>query len=302
MTRKQLLAAIGLLMTVAFPAWADPVPVGQNSRITLDASYFVGECGPYADGHFYSRCAQTANSLGDPLAPVHFEQVDGTHGNINAVDAWASQTANSLHSAVRVYENYASNGAGEGILINTLFDTYTIHSSDPTATGPVDFTISVGVHGTGGPSPDTAQDKFVRWEMVIGARNTDPSADDKHQVGGPVGSLYGDGYGAPCITGVNPPGCPVDALVDATVSTGILTRDLGTPFELGYSLILDVGNAYADFGNTATINFDLPTGYFITSAAGWTDPTLATGIPAPAGIGLFIVGLAGLHVLRRWRA
>jgi len=61
-----------------------------------------------------------------------------------------------------------------------------------------------------------------------------------------------------------------------------------------------IGNGTIDFGNTATISFDLPTGVTFTSQSGvfLTQSPTADPIPEPSTILLFGTGIAGLGAWR----
>jgi len=71
---------------------------------------------------------------------------------------------------------------------------------------------------------------------------------------------------------------------------------VGQPFELGYGLHLHTDTASADFMHTITIDFDIPDGYGLSSAHGWTSPTAV-----PAAGWLLAGALAGLRIAARRR-
>lgn len=77
---------------------------------------------------------------------------------------------------------------------------------------------------------------------------------------------------------------------------------VGVPFQLAYSVAIIRGNprpgpagsVLTDLTNTATVRFDLPEGFSLTSQSGFGAPTENAEVPEPGSMALLGSGIAGM--------
>ncbi len=270
----QTLSALGLGL-VSSPRTASALPFGllggENSVIRVSDG---AGCSPAEDGPV---CGEATSFL--PLA----DYASGGHDLVNA-SGMANPAAGPLSGSIQtVVDAQSSNPAN--IQLATR-DTFTV--AGPLVGEVVSITARLAVEAT--VQIDTG---LANGPDVFAAFGFGPQAWDST-----LGGCVGSGVVAQDNTNfgnvINQSGSVIPVDLEA-VHTFVVTT--GTPFELVYWTRANAsanfsGSTTVDFTNTATLSFDLPTGYAITSDLGYSVPEPGTGL-------LIALVFSGLACARR---
>lgn len=195
--------------------------------------------------------------------------------------AYVNADLNAQQLRISIYRANITSSVG---LTHSMVDAYTIHGPPGTAGLSVTARIRVRVTGSISTSPvqvasGVSYGGFATFALRVGTwgTQTEPTANEQFRVV-PFGGGFAISGGVPSgAYGGNPPLLLADSLLDQP-----LTRTVGQPFEVGYSIAANGGRMGNLAGtNTpdpndylvATIDWDLPPGYTITSTRGYIDPT-----------------------------
>lgn len=240
----------------------------------------------------HSLCNLTCNlvaSSSSSVSQAPFGLVGGP-SNLNFVNATADITPTAMHSIIT---------GNIGVEYDLAFvDTYTVHGG----TGPFSITVHLDADAIAyslqsGPFQVIAG---ANIQTRIGTFSVDPNVVFQPGVtpfGGP--SDFGG-------SAVISQGCICNAFsVPLTASTSY-TRMVnpGDVFDIGYELSTLFARGSVDASHTATIDFDLPDGVFLTASSGATFgdvPNGPPGVPEPSAWTLMIAGfgLMGGSLRRR---
>ena len=199
-----------------------------------------------------------------------------------------------------------------------MVDTYTITGPPGTDGAPVEARVVYRAAGTLFVGPtfngNHVGSTNARIEMGTWGASADPAFPEDFRVSpfdtsGNFLKSFSSGF---VNTGTIQPEFPVELVMDQ-----VLVRTVGQPFDVAFGMDT-TGNGAGNTGGTAspsdadyfvaTIDWELPPGYTLTSVLGWTDPDppppspwtdvrsgLAgvNGVPALAGTGTLLPGSAG---------
>jgi hypothetical protein len=286
MSRHLILSAAALALALAAPsAHAAIIEFpAANSRSFIEL--FEIDSGR-------SLCNLTCSLVASPTASVSqapFSLVGGP-GNLNFVNATGDISGTAMHSIV---------SGNIGVEYDLGFtDTYTVHGGS----GPFAITVHLAADAIAsslqsGPFQVIAG---AGMAVTIGTFSVDPNVVFQPSVIPFDRTTTVGSSGVISQGGVRPPfSLPLTA---ATSYTRIVNP--GDVFDIGYELTSSFAQASIDASHTATIDFDLPDGVFLTGASGavFGDVPAVAGVPEPASWALMIAGfgLAG-GMLRKRRA
>jgi hypothetical protein len=236
-------------------------------------------------------CNLTCSLVASPTASVSqapFSLAGGTN-NAFFVNAAGDIGGTAMHSTVT---------GNIGVEYDLGFvDTYTVHGG----TGPFAITVNLDADAIAsslqsGPFQTIAGANIL---VKIGTFSVDPNLVFQPQVT-PFDAVNTVGHSAVISRGgIMPPfSVPLSA---STSYTRIVNP--GDVFDIGYELTSSFALGSIDASHTATIDFDLPDGVFLTAVSGATfgDVPGVTGVPEPASWAMMIFGfgLAGAMLRRR---
>ncbi|MFO0830446.1 MAG: hypothetical protein U0637_01260 [Phycisphaerales bacterium] len=263
-----VLAATSFVLASVARAQNIGMPAGARQWIHLSGNWV-------ADGICCDDAVGGVGSL--PSPSPNYVHDSGTLSTGGVVYANADSTANRLRSSYYDIKTTAI------FFYNSLLDTYTIHGPPGTEGQPVSVTlhfhevgtIFVNAHQTGTVNVGSAS-----AQLKVGSWNpdTDPALSEQFRV---YTFPPSDQFSATALLplanyGSTTPTMAVNHSVDQP-----LTRTVGTPFDIAFCLVVGGnggGNMSASTAPgdaeyiTATIDWELPPGYTLTSVLGWTDP------------------------------
>jgi hypothetical protein len=284
MSRKLMLSATATLLLAAPSAQAAIIEFpALNSRSFIEL--FEIDSGR-------SLCNLTCSLVASPTSSVTqapFSLVGGPN-NLNFVNAAGDISGTAMHSIVT---------GNIGVEYDLGFvDTYTVHGG----TGPFAITVTLAADAMAN-SLQSGQFNTIAGANIavtIGTFSVDPNA-----VFQPIVTPFDPstvGHSAVISQGGVRP--PFSVPISATTSYTRMVNP-GDVFDIGYLLRSAFGVGSIDASHTATIDFDLPDGVFLTalSGAAFGDTPGVAGAPEPASWAMMIAGfgLAGA-MLRRRRA
>ncbi len=268
MNTPRLISAAALTATSLVPVHATAQCVGMpaGARGYIEAANSNTPCG---------EIATATEALPVPGA---------NYCSANSCAAGQVLLANADHNAQRMrLANYRSKGTPL-FLYNSMADTYTI--SGPPGTQGTDVTARIicrmtgtlftPFHGIVGGNPVYYYSPHnVQFEIGTWASASNSDFHEQFRV-----NAFSSDYAMTASWSPAPSNTMLFNQVDMTLDRP-LTRTVGTPFEIGYSM----NNASGGAGNysgslsppddqyiVVTINWDLPPGYTITSERGYVDP------------------------------
>jgi hypothetical protein len=105
------------------------------------------------------------------------------------------------------------------------------------------------------------------------------------------------------VSGIGAQGAYIGSVPDHETVIIFFPYYYGDPLSL--SMQLSVGAAFggiANFGHTATLEFDLPEGAYLQADSGTAYRQVAFAVPEPASLGMVLTGMLGIFATRRrWR-
>jgi len=257
--------------TLAVPAAAQNIgmPAGARSYIELAGNWVAaGLCCDEAIGAVGSLPDPSPNYVTDP----------GYLANGGLVYTNADAIANRLRSS------YSDRMTDSVFLNNSMDDTYTITGPAGSNGTPVGARVIVHVTGTlyvGLTNPLQGGlhvgGSFLEIEVGTWNPSSDPGALEQFRVNpfDPTDFVRRASLGI-ANWGHSTPTLPVDLVIDQ-----VLTRTVGTPFDVAYGLNLS-GSGAGNLSESpspapgeylvATVDWVLPAGYQITSVLGWSAP------------------------------
>ncbi|WP_209425105.1 hypothetical protein [Pararhodobacter sp. SW119] len=230
-------------------------------------------------------------------------------GNPTRSGAFLSYDASS--SAAGIFASaVVSNRARNGTVTVYARDVFTLGTLDKTKPETLETTALLNVSGTAGEGLGGDGSRFRLRSGISGVR---PVAEVS------LGSLVGT-------SSIETTSVQLGGLLDGVIQPGVanlsqtpaqdITVTVGVPFQLKIFMelfhVLDWSSpasfVQSSFTNSARVGFDLPEGYFITSARGYSQglpvappPAPTAPIPLPAALPMLVAGLALLFGLRRRR-
>jgi hypothetical protein len=245
------------------------MPAGSRSYIELAGNWVAaGLCCDEAIGSVGSIPDPSPNYVGDP----------GYLANGGRVYANADAAANRLRSS------YSDRMTDSVFLYNSIMDTYSISGPAGSSGTPVGARVIVHLTGTlyvGLTNPLQGGlhvgGSFLELEVGTWDPSSDPAALEQFRVipFDTTNFVQRANLGI-ANWGSSAPTLPVDLVIDQ-----VLTRTVGTPFDIAYGLNVS-GNGAGNISESpspapneymvASIDWVLPPGYQITSALGWSAP------------------------------
>jgi hypothetical protein len=229
---------------------------------------------------------EVKSNVSDEVGAVGNLPLTGNLSNfpdLGSLRASGSTDADSLGGFLSA-EDYTG---GFGFLHVSKFDTFTLHSDVLAAGTAVNLTVLLTTEGT------VTRDSmgFASAGAKIGNWNpaTDPAFNEQFRVSTLATNFVQYSFSADPLSAV-----PVHFTTELN-----FTQYIGSPFDLGFQLVLSAFNTELDFSHTATISFASPAGVTVTSLDGFGAPPVA-GVPdsGPALL-LLAPSLFGLAVIRR---
>lgn len=274
------LIAVGTLVGGQAPA--DPITNGVNCNLATFQSAcaaivsfsVAGGANPYV---------YVSDAQGNFLNLANPSGIQFTFGNGPVSETASGSLATGILKATasdsQVYGGYDP-------LSITANDIFTLHGPPGTATITAVFTVSgQAMLGAVGPYGSS---------LVSGG-------DASITLCGPGGGFAcgGDSFSDRFYTGFGQAFPGFDGPIDLTHSW-TFTQEVGVPFNVFYSMAIEVyGGSMIDLTDPGTLTFDLPEGYSISSASGYSSVT--SNVPEPRTLSLFGAGLLGAVALRRRR-
>lgn len=219
--------------------------------------------------------------------------------------AAGSANGNSLRSAVSGSDNNAlgPNLSPDIRMFNSSRDTYTLSGTPAQVGSSIDLTAHFDITGTASLFGASNGNPFMIGQAFVNAKmgvfNTNlPSFDREDLRVSPFDATTNATFDMRRFANVG----SVNGIIDLHMSH-TFTAIVGTPFDIGYELNVSAFDSFGflgihgfnvDLSHTATIGFDVPAGYSLTSELGWTQ------VPEPSSI--VLVGIGGLLLLSRCRA
>jgi hypothetical protein len=264
---------IALSATAAFvpPAGADVIgmPAGARQWIKVSSNAVAsGTCCDHAVGGVGAIPDPSPNYRGDPAYPL-----------TSFIYANGDSSANRLRVS---YAHYLANGVFH---YNSLVDTYTISGPPGSAGTPVNARVIVRATGTLFVGTTIAPNlhyggSYARLEVGTWNTSTNPAFSEQFRVT-PFSGAFEQYFQIPQTSyGSTQPTLAIDGTVDQ-----VLTRTVGTPFDVAFGLegtgdgagnVTWVPSPPDSDYLVATIDWELPPGYTITSTLGWTDPSVVS--------------------------
>jgi hypothetical protein len=266
-------------LTASAAVASAPVALAQNIGMPAGARQFIevkanavaaGTCCDDAVGGVGSIPDPSPDYLGDPVFP-----------------AAAFIYANGDSTANRLRNSYANYLCLDVFVHNSLVDTYTISGPPGTEGTPVNARMIVRATGTifvGTTNSSSGGihlgSSVANLEAGTWNTSTDPALNEQFRVVA-FGSSFEKFQSIPFANyGSTTPTAQIDMTIDE-----VLTRTVGTPFDVAFGFnttgngagnLAEVTSPADDGYVVATIDWELPAGYSITSALGWTDPTVTS--------------------------
>lgn len=189
-----------------------------------------------------------------------------------------------------------STGNATSFLWVSKVDTFTLHSDTLAAGTAVNFSVALEVEGTttisiGPTSTGSLPYGYAGASARIGTWNGSSSQtfNENLRVTGRPGNGVGTGLVQHSVN-------TSDEFVTGLSGTALV----GTPFDLGFSLLLNGANMILDYSHTARITFDLTGDLTVTSVDGFGATPPAAGVPdSGLTLALVLLGAGSLGLVRR---